>query len=184
MADPVFVSSLAVMKQSLRLSGVPTGSDADVMVQSALMQVRAGFYSRLGLARVAALVAISSVANPTTNDGILRGIAEETEVMWTRCLLLDRLPLQFMDSSGAEQEILNQEGTTRSMSAEVLREQKLACKAQIEEWLDILSGDVELGDVGSGRVHTQGDQTPRMFPNGTLGGANKRLFGDPTREIT
>jgi hypothetical protein len=183
MTDPLFVADIATLKSALRLSGVPTDGDAHVMVQSALMQVRAGFYSRLGLAKVAALVAITPSANPTSTDPILRGIAQECETIWVRCLLLDRLATFYMDSSGAYQELLNQEGISRSMTPGAIAEQRKRCMTQIEEWLAILNGDVELGDGPDVQVYTQGDQTPRVFPNGTLSQNNRRLFGDPTREI-
>lgn len=183
MTNPLFVTDIATLKAQLRLSGVPTDQDAHVMVQSALMQVRAGFYTRLGISRVAELVAISPNANPTTEDGILRGIAEQLEVMWVRCKLLDRMPTVFMDSSGAYQEIMNQEGIARSLPLSHIEAQKNRCAAQVEEWLAILDGTVELGEAGEPNIATQGDQTPRVWPQGTLGGQNQRLFGDPTRSI-
>ncbi len=183
MTDPLFVSSIAVLKQQLRLSGVPTNVDAHVMIQSALMQVRVGFYSRLGVDRVNELVALSTAANPTDEDGVLRGLAEQLEVMWTRCKLLDRFPTVFMDSSGAYQELLNQEGIARSLPLSHIQAQKEACDAQIEEWLAILSGEIALGESGEVNIHTQSDQTPRVFPQGTLGGGNLRLYGNPTRPI-
>lgn len=183
MTNPLFVSSIEVLKAQLRLSGVPSDQDAHAMVQSALMQVRAGFYSRLGVARVTELVAISPAANPTTEDGILRGLAEQTEVMWTRCKLLDRMPTVFMDSSGAYQELLNQEGIARSLPLSHIEAQKARCAAQVEEALAILDGTVALGEAGEPNIATQADQEPRAYPQGTLLGQNRRLYGNPTRDI-
>lgn len=184
MTNPLFVADIATLKAQLRLSGVPSDQDAHAMVESALMQVRAGFYTRLGVTRVAELVAISPAANPTIENGILRGLAEQTEVMWTRCKLLDRMPTVFMDSSGAYQELLNQEGIARSLPLSHIEAQKARCAAQVEEALAILDGTVALGEAGEPNVATQGDQEPRVFPQGTLLGRNRRIFGDPTREVT
>ena len=183
MTNPLFVTDLATLKAQLRLSGVPSDQDAHVMVQSALMQVRAGFYARLGVTRVAELVALTPSADPTTENGILRGIAEQTEVMWTRCKLLDRMPTVFMDSSGAYQELLNQEGIARSLPLSHIEAQKARCSAQVEEWLAILDGSIVLGE-GNVQIATQADQEPRVFPQGSLVGRNRRLYGNPKREVT
>lgn len=183
MAHPLFVATLTSLKQQLRLSGVPSDSDAAKMIESATHQVRVGFYARLGPARVAELVAIPTGEHPTDEDGILRMLAEQCEVMWVRCKLLDRMPTVFMDSSGAYQEIMNQEGIARSLPLSHIEAQKNRCAAQVEEWLAILDGTVELGEAGEPNIATQGDQTPRVWPQGTLGGQNQRLFGDPTRSI-
>lgn len=184
MAHPLFVATLVSLKQQLRLSGVPSDADAAKMIESAVHQVRVGFYARLGPARVAELVAIPTEEHPVGEDGILRMLAEQCEVMWVRCKLLDRMPTVFMDSSGAYQEILNQEGIARSLPLSHIEAQKQRCAAQVEEWLAILDGSVALGEAGEPNIATQADQEPRVFPQGTPLGRNRRLFGDPTREVS
>lgn len=182
--NPVFNSDLAAVKAQLRLSGIAAGSDAQVMLEAALLQVRAGFYSRLGSTRMTALLAMTSVAAPTTNDQILRSIANLCEVLWVRCILLDKLPIVFMDNSGGDVEFLNQEGTFRSITPERLDAERQRCSTQIEEWLALLAGETSIGNAPDVQVHTQADQEPRLYPFGTLLGDNPRLFGNPTREIS
>lgn len=182
--NPVFVADLATVKEQLRLTGVVEGSDAQSMLEAALLQVRTGFYSRLGGTRMATLIAITPSESPTTNDEILRAIGGLCEVLWARCILLDKLPVTFMDNSGGDLEFINQEGTFRSITPERLDAERQRCQIQIEEWLALLAGDVEIGSAPDVQIHTQDDQSPRMYPFGTLLGDNQRLFGDPTREIS
>jgi hypothetical protein len=181
--NPVFVSELAALKAQLRLSGVSEGSDAHAMLEAAILQVRSGFYSRLGSARVAELVAITPVPAPTTDNQILRAIGALCEVLWIRMILLDKLPVLFMDNAGGDQEFINQEGTFRSITPERLDRERLRMETQIEEWLALLAGEVSVGNAPDVQVHTQVDQQPRLYPFGTLLGDNPRLWGDPTRTV-
>lgn len=181
--NPVFNADLATVKAALRLSGVVEGSDAHNMLEQALLQVRTGFYSRLGAARMAALLAISTVEAPATNDQTLRRIGDLCEVEWCRMILLDRLPVIFMDQSGGDLEFINQEGAFRSIGPDRLDRMRTRLQTQIEEWLALLAGDIEIGNAPSVQIHTQSDQSPRMFPFGSLLGENRRLWGNPTREI-
>ncbi len=181
--NPVFNADMAAVKAQLRLSGVAEGSDASIMLEAALLQVRAGFYSRLGVDRMAVLTAIAPVQSPTTSDQILRRIGDLCEVLWVRMILLDKLPVVFMDNAGGDLEFINQEGTFRSITPERLEREHDRMQLQIEEWLALLAGDTAIGDAPDVQVHTQADQDPRMYPFGSLLGDNPRLWGDPTREI-
>lgn len=184
MADPLFAQDVAAVKAALRLSGVAPDSDAHAMIEDSLSHVRAGFYQRLGGPRVATIKALPIVDNPTTDNEVLRSISVLCEVKWTQMVLLDKLPIIFMDASGGDQEFINQEGTFRSILPARLEAARARAEEQVEEWLAILAGDVAIGDGADVRLHTQSDQTPRVFPSGTLVGENDRLYGDPTRAIT
>ena len=181
--NPVFNVDLAAVQAQLRLSGVSEGTDAFFMLEAAVLQVRAGFYARLGTSRMAFLIALPVVQAPTTNDQILRRIGDLCEVLWVRRVLLDKLPVVFMDNAGGDLEFINQEGTFRSITPERLNQERQSVDLQIEEWLALLAGDVTIGDAPDVQIHTQADQEPRMFPLGSLIGANQRLWGDPTREV-
>lgn len=180
---PLFVADLDTLKADLRLSGVPSGVDADAIIQSACRQVRTQFYSVLGLARVQAILLWTSSDNPTTENEILRSIAEECETLMVRVVLMDRLPNLFMDNSGGGLEFLNQEGAFRSTPRGDLEGQRKRAQTQILEWMALLSGDVALGEGADVQIATQAGQTPRIFPGGDLVGGNERLWGDPTRPI-
>lgn len=183
MADPLFIADMATLKAELRLTGVDSTTDAHAIVDAAVREVRAGFYLRLGVARVATLVALASAAEPDDADEVLRSIAELCESIWVRAILVDRLPTQFMDGGSGAQEFLNQEGIFRSMPQSQREAQRQRLMNQVEEYLDILAGDVAIGDGPPVQIHTQSDQTPRVYPAGSLIEDNARLFGDPTREI-
>lgn len=183
MADPLFVTDLATMKMELRLSGIDSTADVDRQLKSAIQEVRVGFYSRLGLTRTNELAAIAYVENPTTEDPILRAIAYQTEVKWVWCALSARLPMLFMDGSAGDRQFINEEGTFREVDPGELQRERDNAKAQIDEWLCLLSGDCELGDGDGANVYLPGAQTPRIWPFGTLVSENPRLFGDPTRDI-
>lgn len=182
--SPLFVSNLESLQKQLRLSGIVEGTDAFAMLEAALLQARAGFYTRLGDARVAALVAITPVSAPATKNQILRSVAEMCEALWVRCILLDRLPVLFMDAAGGDQEFINQEGTFRSISPERLNQERSRNLEQIEEWLALLAGDLDLGDAPAVQITQQTGQLPRIYPFGSLLGENKRIFGDPTRDLS
>lgn len=184
MATPLFVADEATLKARLRLSGVDAGSDAQAIIDEAVLMVRANVYARLGDTRVTELLAISFSETFTTNDGALRAIANNLEIKWVWLILMDRLPTIFMDNSGATQEVYNEEAAFRSLDPERLDSLRERCLIQIEDMLSILSGDQEIGDVGLGRIFTQDDQEPRLYPGGSLVGNNTRLIGDPTREIS
>lgn len=143
---PLFVASMSVLQQRLRLSSIDSGADAQDILEDAVAQVRVGFYMRLGTTRTAQLVALSSSDNPTTNDAILRKIAEVAEVTWVRVILMDRLPMLWMDQSGGQNEVYNQEGAFRSMDPVGLRQTLVRMREQLDDWMAFLAGEVELGD--------------------------------------
>lgn len=111
---PLFISDMTTLKAALRLSGV-TQPDTDAIIDRVVSEVRVGFYDRLGTTRVSTLVALPSVENPTTTDGILRTRAETTEVLWVRAMLLSELPTLFVDSSGQLPQVWQEEGLARGM---------------------------------------------------------------------
>ncbi|CAK9074174.1 Uncharacterized protein (Fragment), partial [Durusdinium trenchii] len=154
----------ATLKARLRLTGVEAGSDAQAIIDEATLMVRANIYARLGDTRVTELLAITFDPVFTTNQGALRAIANNLEIKWVWLILLDRLPTIFMDNSGAVQEVYNEEAAFRSVDPERLDDLREQCLIAIEQMLDVLSGDQEIGDVGLGRIFTQDDQTPRLYP--------------------
>jgi len=176
------VADLDELKARMRLSGIVVDSNAEQIIHSVLSGVRAKFYARLGITQVAAVVATNPVVSPTTSAQIIRMIAYECEVLMTIVDLMCRLPMVFMDNSSGIDEIYNNEGAFRSMDADTLAACKQSFLTQIEEWLDIIAGDVELGDVGGpsrGRAFTQAPQDPKVYPAGSLRSDNFVLFTNP-----
>lgn len=164
MSNPLFLADLAAMKAELKLSGVPaTGEDANVILEDVLLQVRTGFYRRLGITRVGQLVAFTAnYVNPTTNDEILRAVAKSVEVKWTWCLLGERLPQSWMDDSGGAWQRYNEQGTFRKMSLREREEQCDRYKDEIEQAMILLSGEQSLGDESGINVTTFSPEPPKQ----------------------
>lgn len=131
---PLFVEDMETMKARLRLSGL-VSPDAMEMIRNAVQRVRIGFYSHLAEYRIGVLVSYSSVMNPTTASQISRTLAETTEVMWTRWILLQELPTMFVDGNSA-QAAWNEDGLSRDGKGDIDR-----LWGQIEENLIVLSAD-------------------------------------------
>lgn len=159
MTNPLFLEDLAAMQSALRLSGVPdsVGEDANTIIGNALLTVRTGFYRRLGGTRVGQLVAITHADDPETDDEILRGIAETTEVNWTFVVLMDRLPMLWMDDSGGAWQQFNEQGTFRKMSRRDMEDLRKRMMEEIEANLDLLAGLTTAGDEGI-NVGTYGNE--------------------------
>jgi hypothetical protein len=142
MAAPLFIASEAILKSKLRLSSVPASStDTEAIIDEGILHARVEFYKELGEVRVAALVAEAFSETATTEAGILRALANLTEVMIVRCWLLQRLPSSFMDASGAVNRQWNEEAPTRERSSMDLTDEVVACKNQIAENMLVLAAN-------------------------------------------
>lgn len=159
---PLFVASKAALVGALRLTGAG-GADQVALIDSGIVQARLKFYKCLGTTRVATLVAILTAENPTTNDGLLRALAEQTEILVVRRVLIETMPQLFMDASGGTLEQYNSEAAFRQG-----RPPQNALKAWDDEILksmDVLKGSVAFGDaVGKLRTDniepTSGNEAP------------------------
>ncbi len=89
-----------------------------------------------------------------------RFVAHLCEVELVRLQLMDRMPVLFMDSSGATRETYNNEGAFRSMDPEALAAARLRIEAQVEEWLSLMAGDIVLG-TEEAQAYTQTDVEPK-----------------------
>lgn len=145
---PLFVADLPTLKTKLRLSGVSDDPsvDASAMIDESILAVRTKFYARLGITKVAALVAITFVPAPSTEPEILRAVANTCEVNMVRLELMDRLPWLWSDSSGEAQKAWNEEAPFRekgSVTFQALREELMQ---EIEEALSLLEGSEVIGE--------------------------------------
>jgi hypothetical protein len=167
MSTPLFSPSMVQLQSDLRLTGVPTlGEDANSIIANAVLEVRTGFYRRLGLTRVGQLVAITANDTaPTTNDQVLRAIARTVEVKWMFVVLMDRLPMLWMDDSGGAWQQFNEQGTFRKMSNKDRSEMRDRLLAEIEQAMVILSGEQTLGEETGINVGTYGNE---ICPRPTL----------------
>ena len=143
MLAPLFHADLPSLKATLRLSGLGAGTDADAILESALLTVRTGFYREFGKARIDEIVAMPVEATPNTDAGILRATARVTEQMWVRVALIDSMPMLFADASADTG--WNDEGTFRDDPAtrETLRARLWR---QVVENFELLRGSSAIGN--------------------------------------
>jgi hypothetical protein len=141
-ATPLFLKDLDTLKSRLRLSAVDTGDAVDVL-NSVIEEVRVGFYTELGAARVAELVALPEIAEPTTDDGITKLRAVNIELLWVRVTLMRRLPMLFVQGSGQTRKAWNEEGITRDARDTTNYRKEIAHLEQlVRDGLAWLGGDV------------------------------------------
>lgn len=162
---PLFVESKAVLLSRLRLSGTDA-TDALSIIDFAIQRVRKGLYGYISRYRIDSILSVPSAINPTSDEDLLRAMAEEVEVLWVRFILLQELPTLFMDSSADTHVIWNQENLTRSSGRiskkelDSLWEQILTLLAQIEAGSASPTGDA---------VSLIGPDCPQPRPGATVG---------------
>lgn len=140
--NPLFVATLAELLERLRLDGVPAAkASTHAIIDSAVLRARATFYRRLGESRVTTLLSIPFVLNPTTEDGVLRALANQVEVDLVFCELMQRLPVAFMDSSGDVNKRWNEEAPVRERGSLDVSSQIKSLKNRIEEDFQMLAGE-------------------------------------------
>lgn len=160
--NPVFVADLATLKARLRLSGVPVAAtDTLGIIDDAVLRARMRFYRRLGASRVADLVAIAYVEDPTTDDGILRALANSVEVNIVRFELMQTLPTTFMDASGDANKKWNEEALFRERGPTERQKELTRLEDQIEEDMQMLALEEELAAESGIQTY---DGTPTIAP--------------------
>lgn len=164
---PLFIENETVLRGRLRLTGVPDGMDADKMISNAILEVRANFIRRLGLDRINTLVAFTSSITPATEDESLRLVAEITELLWTKVLLMRTLTVMFLDGAGgALQDYQNESAFRTTGPFERDREIKRIL-AEIQENLELLEGTESIEDETEGHILLIESDTDPVVPGGT-----------------
>lgn len=162
MTNPLFVADLATLKAPLRLSGVPSSStDTLAILDEAILSARLTFYRRLGKQRVAALVGTAYNANPTTEDEIIRALANTTETKMVYAELLRKLPNQFMDASGDAFRKWNEEAPFRERGPADLQREITRLESEIEENMQMLAEEEALEEES---LYKTFDGTPDCPP--------------------
>lgn len=144
-STPLFVTDVATLKSKLRLSGVPAASDADDIIDEAVLTVRAGFYRELGKTTVDQVLALPFVANPTTDNEVKRATANLIEVKWVRAELMRALPLMFMDGNADQTQIYHDEAAFREASQRQLDDERGRLMNDVENGLELLRGSSDPG---------------------------------------
>lgn len=162
---PLFVADLTTLTTRLRLEGAKSPG-AVATINAAIEKVRQNLYRRLGVTRITALLAITYVESGDTANEILRALANTVELDWVRMLLLRTLPTLFMDTAGIRQQQFNDESafTTGINIADELKR----LQAEIDEALDLLSGEESLTDTTSVRMDLLEPDDAPDFLGGTV----------------
>lgn len=147
MTDPLFVADLDTLKLKVRMKGVPASNmEALAILDECILNARISFYRRLGTTRVAALVALPFNENPTTEDEILRALANTVEVRLIICCLVQSLPHAFLDAAGNLCSRWNEEAPLRETPTATRDDYLEHCINQIEEDMQLLAGSEDIGD--------------------------------------
>lgn len=138
---PLFIPSMTALKATLRLTAA-NAPDSLAILDDVVKQVRLGLYDALGSSRVTTILGTSSTDTPTTDAQLLRTKAEMAEGLWVRMLLMDRLPVQFMDAAAGALDQWNEDGLTRDFSAS----ERKRIRDAIETQLQVLLAELKSGD--------------------------------------
>jgi hypothetical protein len=85
-----------------------------------------------------------------------------------RCNLIETMPVMLGDSSGDAQQVYNSEGVWRQILPEERVELMKRCHAKVEELIELILSEDELGEDLSVRVFSGGRAVDdRRFPGGT-----------------
>ncbi len=166
--SPLFITDLATLKSKLRLSGVAAASDADGIINEAILTVRAGFYRELGGPLVTSLVALPFTELPVTNDQILRAVANTTEVKWVRAELFRTMPLSFMDGNADQNQVFQDEAMFRDTSQHQLDQERVRLESDIQQNLDLLRGSEDIATEATMRVATISASVTPALPGDTI----------------
>jgi hypothetical protein len=161
------MEDIAAVQAALRLTDLREGTDAIAILEQGIRMARVRFYTRLGASTVQAILDTDYAEDPTTEDEMKRFVGNLCEVELVRLQLMDRMPLLFMDASGAARETYNNEGAFRSMDRDTLMAARLRIEAQVEEWLSLMAGDVVLGEEAA-QAYTQQNVCPKPVLGATV----------------
>jgi hypothetical protein len=158
----LFAQSNIWLQERLRLSSVPASStDTLAIFTDAIEDARLAFFRRLGADRVSALLAITDVPAPVTNDENLRCLANRVELWLVKVRLLRDLPSAFMDASGDLQRRWNEEAPFREMPSSDREREIARINEDIEQSMQLLAGTESVGEEFN--VYTY-DGTPEETP--------------------
>lgn len=154
--------TLARMKQSLRLSGIPENPDFDssFILEDAIRGARVEFYRRLTVERVTELMSFAHADEPTNLPQTYRACAELLEVKIVLLKLLPRLRNFIQEATGSSEDAFNREGLLRDLSGEAFTERIAELRSEIESDFAFLVGDTVLGEQAPAAAVFESDETP------------------------
>jgi len=136
-------------------------------VAQAVRDVRLGFFSRLGKTRSLEIAGYTLVDNPLTDDEVTISGAASAEALWLTLILMQRLPVLFMDNSSSGGDVFNDEPLTRDATALIASKKDL--NAHLEDLLGELADDNSNLDP-SVKSSLNGPDTTYLLSENFIGG--------------
>lgn len=163
MIAPLFVYDTDTVKARLRMSGVPSGVDAQQLIEEAMRTVRVGFFRQVSASQIQILTGQAPVENPTNEADVLRQLAEVTEIKWIRYELMRTIPTLFFDSAPSAQQAWNEEAMLRGTSNAERDAELKRLWSEIVQNLTLLEGEETIPDetVGGAKVFVPDSAPPR-----------------------
>lgn len=169
--EPLY-NEKATLIAKLRLTDT-SDTDTLTLIDQAITDVRLGFYRRLTSARALQIAGYTSVENPTTDEGILRATADNTEVYWVIYKLICILPTMFIETQYAIKNSFDDVPITRD--SESLQKFRDCLWNSIEKGLADLESPKDDAPAGAyqsfcvGRVDSNGDSDPFILDDEFIG---------------
>lgn len=172
----LFISNIADVKARLRLSGVPAGVDADKMIEEAIRAARVFFYRRLSIDRITEIANFVQEMNPVTNDGVIRQLAEITELKAIRYELLRTMPTLFYDSAPTTQQMWNEEGMLRGTKPDEREMEMRRLEADLEQSINLLGGSELMPNETEATTSVFVSKSPNPRPYESVFGIPLRIW--------
>lgn len=164
--EPLYNADLATLLLKARIS---KADDPDTLaaVHQAVTDVRLGFFSSLGKTRALQIAGYDFAENPETDEEILRSTGVSAEALWLTILLVQRLPVLFMDNT-AIRDVFNDEQITRDANSKMAAFIK-DMKAQLDQMLGEMASPDEPSNT-SVKASLNGPATTYLLDDYFIGG--------------
>lgn len=166
--EPLFVADMSTLKARIRMSGAPSSTDVQDLIEEAVRTVRAGFYREIAADRISTIKTITEDENPTTENGILRLLASTTELKWVRYELMRTVPTLFFDSAPAAQTAWNEEGMLRGTSNSEREAEMKRLWADIQAAIPLLEGETEITEESTIKIFVLEPEGGALRAGGSL----------------
>lgn len=164
--EPLYNADLETLLTIVRIEPADDANTIAAVAQ-AVSDVRLGLFSRLTKTRALEVAGYPLADNPTTDEEILRKQGASAEALWLMILLVQRLPVLFMDNN-AVNDVFNDEPLTRDANSKMY-ELIGSWKKQLENLLQDLVSPEDLGD-SSVKASLNGPATPYILADNMFGG--------------
>lgn len=172
---PLFQTRIEVLKVIRMYTAVDEQTNA--LMDHAITDVRLEFYNALGSDRVVQIQGYYSIANPVTEEELVKTSAKLAEAYWVMYKLIPLLPVNFLENNYNVRENFNEEPLTRDATAvEKLQATLLAViNTNLNRLMEpAIVGDGTFDTAVTQREDTEGDADPYIVAENFIG----QYYGD------